>query len=152
MKSQKILTPGCETLTQVPLKRKYKVRQGIQRRDKTNSSGKNSWAYLAFTTWHALNYLMHINSFQACHNSREQVLLFLLFYWLENLVKLMGSWLKVIQVVNVRDGISTPGVRKQCTFESCFLLHVEKTLNYLCLCSLELWNINFKKRSITPLY
>lgn len=42
VKSQKILTPGCETLTQVPLNRKYKVRQCIQRRDKTNSSGKNS--------------------------------------------------------------------------------------------------------------
>lgn len=42
VKSKKILTPGCETLTQVPLNMKYKVRQCIQRRDKTNSSGKNS--------------------------------------------------------------------------------------------------------------
>ena len=42
VKSQKILTPGCETLTQVPLNMKYKVRQCIPRRDKTNSSGKNS--------------------------------------------------------------------------------------------------------------
>lgn len=42
VKSQKILMPGCETLTQVPLNREYKVRHPIQRRDKTNSSGKNS--------------------------------------------------------------------------------------------------------------